>query len=79
MARRDSAEVSRARYTVTGSAPAGTVLTAAAVAPTGWSEASMTLQVASGKDHYYHNRKWAPAMGWRRHQRPCQPHVSRLK
>jgi hypothetical protein len=56
MARRDSTEVSRARYTVTGSAPAAAVRTGAAVASVGSSEVSMTLQIAFGKDHY-HNRR----------------------
>jgi hypothetical protein len=55
MARRDSAEVSLARYTVTGSELAGAVGTAGAVAPAGLSEVSMALQITSGKDHY-HNR-----------------------
>jgi hypothetical protein len=55
MARRDSAEVSRARYTGTGSAPAAAVETLAAVALAGSSEVSMALQIDSGKDHY-HNR-----------------------
>jgi hypothetical protein len=53
MARRDSAEVSRARYTVTGSAPACAVGIAGAVAPVGSSEVSMALQVGKG---HYHNR-----------------------
>ena len=53
IARRDSAEVSRARYTVTGSPPADAVGAAAAVAPAGSSEVSMALQIASGKDHYH--------------------------
>jgi hypothetical protein len=56
MARRDSADVSLARYTVAGSAPAAAVGTAIAVALAGSSEVSMALQIASGKDHY-HNRK----------------------